>query len=254
MGLSEFLEIKEPDVECLFDPKPEDAARLIHKRRTSHVIVIYGELIAYYEGRAKSRLDELMPRIVITKPDGTFMIHEAEKREPRLWNPSPSHLYVTVENGVLTLKSVRQNPREVVIVEMPVIRFVGAFRLGFTEDYRVIGREEDIVNAILKNPSIIEDGLRVIATEYHTTFGDIDVLARDVRGNTVVIECKRSRAGPEAVSQLKRYVDYMRLREGERVRGILVAPSISTNAYRLLKMYGLEFRRIEPKALGDKGH
>ncbi len=131
-----------------------------------------------------------------------------------------------------------------------MIRLVSALRLGVTLNYRVFGTEEDLVNAIVSNPGIVEDGLQIIAREYHTIVGDIDLLGKDSRGNLVVIECKRSQAGPDAVNQLKRYVEHLSQKEGRNVRGgILVAPSISSAAYHYLRQYGLEFRRVEPKGL-----
>ncbi|WP_054857554.1 endonuclease NucS [Vulcanisaeta sp. JCM 16159] len=238
-----------PDLEYLVDPMPTEALRLINLRKSTHVMLIYGDMTASYEGRAKSQLEELMPRLVVSKPDGTFMIHEASKERPRLWNPPPSTLYASINLGVLTLRSVRASPREVVIVEIPVIRFIGAVRLGVTLNYRVFGTEEDMVNAIVNNPSIVEEGLQVIAREYHTIVGDIDILGKDSKGNLVVIECKRSQAGPEAVNQLKRYVEHLSQKEDRNVRGILVAPSISSAAYHYLRSYGLEFRRVEPKGM-----
>ncbi|ADY00499.1 hypothetical protein VMUT_0285 [Vulcanisaeta moutnovskia 768-28] len=238
-----------PDLEYLVDPTPAEALRLINLRKSTHVILIYGDMTASYEGRAKSQLEDLMPRLIISKPDGTFMVHESNKERPRLWNPPPSTLYASINLGILTLRSVRQSPREVVVVDIPVIRFVSAVRLGVTLNYRVFGREEDVVNAIISNPSIIEDSLQIIAREYHTIVGDIDLLGKDSKGNLVVIECKRSQAGPEAVNQLKRYVEHLSQKEGKNVRGILVAPSISSAAYHYLRQYGLEFRRVEPKEL-----
>ncbi|WP_054853981.1 endonuclease NucS [Vulcanisaeta distributa] len=250
MDLTSFVGGKStPDLEYLVDPSPTEALRLINLRKSTHVILVYGDMTASYEGRAKSQLEELMPRLVVSKPDGTFMVHEASKERPRLWNPPPSTLYASINLGVLTLRSVRASPREVVIVEIPVIRFISAVRLGVTLNYRVFGTEEDMVNAIVNNPSIVEEGgLQIIAREYHTIVGDIDILGKDSKGNLVVIECKRSQAGPEAVNQLKRYVEHLNQKEGRNVRGgILVAPSISSAAYHYLRSYGLEFRRVEPK-------
>jgi Predicted nuclease of the RecB family len=74
--------------------------------------------------------------------------------------------------------------------------------------------------------------------------GSIDILGEDKLGNLVVVEVKRGEASPEAVHQLKRYVEYIKGKNpGRGVRGILVATGISTSAYRYLKDYGLEFRR-----------
>ena len=73
----------------------------------------------------------------------------------------------------------------------------------------------------------------------------MDVLGRDKDGNIVILELKRRRADLHAVSQLKRYVEAMR-EEYERVRGILVAPSLTSGARKLLEKEGLEFRKLAP--------
>ena len=65
------------------------------------------------------------------------------------------------------------------------------------------------------------------------------------------MEFKRSTAQLSGVSQLKRYVDYMSHRY-ENVRGILVAPDITSSALRLLKEYGFEYRKLRPPRPGLK--
>ncbi len=127
MDLTSFINKEAaPDLEYLVDPSPTEALRLINLRKSTHVILVYGDMTASYEGRAKSQLEDLMPRLVISKPDGTFMVHESNKEKPRLWNPPPSTLYASINLGVLTLRSVRASPREIVVVEVPVIRLVSA--------------------------------------------------------------------------------------------------------------------------------
>jgi RecB family endonuclease NucS len=46
------------------------------------------------------------------------------------------------------------------------------------------------------------------------------------------------------VSQLKRYVDEIKEKHEKKVRGILVAPNITSSALKLLKEYGLEYVKI----------
>ncbi len=236
---------------ALMDPSPDEACTMINKYRAKYVIVLYGNLKAHYEGRAKSDL-ELAPRLVILKPDGALLIHEATKREPVIWQPPKASLYAQVDNGVLVLKSVRSSPYEVVRIEIPSLYFLGLFKLGISENYRVYGSEKDIVDYIVKNPDIIEQGLKIIAREYETNVGSIDILAEDSNGNLVVIEVKRGQAGPEAVHQLKRYVEHMQKVTGREVRGILVAQDISSSAYRYLREYGFKFVRIPQKVLLGK--
>jgi len=64
-------------------------------------------------------------------------------------------------------------------------------------------------------------------------------------GNLVVLELKRRKADLHAVSQLKRYVEALSKEHGN-VRGILVAPSLTSGAKKLLEKEGLEFRKVQP--------
>jgi RecB family endonuclease NucS len=61
---------------------------------------------------------------------------------------------------------------------------------------------------------------------------------------------KRRRVGPDAVGQLGRYVDALErdLHADAEVRGILVAPSVTERARRLLAEQGMEFVALEPAA------
>ncbi|MGC8570540.1 endonuclease NucS [Caldivirga sp.] len=227
----------------LINPPVKDAAQFISKHKASKVIVIYGQVEATYSGRASAQV-KLMPRLIVTKPDGVLMIHEGRKEKPIIWNPPGSQLFVSVDDGVLVLRSIRRSPREYVTVYVPEVYMVASMELGLTEDFKVIGTEKDIVDAIVANPGLIEDGFKVISREYETMVGSIDLLGEDKSGNLVVVEVKRSEASPEAVHQLKRYVDYIAGKNpGRVIRGVLVAAWISTSAYRYLRDYGLEFRR-----------
>jgi RecB family endonuclease NucS len=96
-----------------------------------------------------------------------------------------------------------------------------------------------------ENHEAIEEGFKPIAQEKPTSKGVIDILGKDKNGNLVILELKRRRANLDAVSQLKRYVDTMK-EETKNLRGILVAPSITENAFNLLKESGMEFREINP--------
>ena len=96
-----------------------------------------------------------------------------------------------------------------------------------------------------EHPEVIEEGFKPITQEKSTSKGVIDMLGKDKNGNLVVLELKRRRANLDAVSQLKRYVDTMK-KETKNLRGILVAPSITENAFNLLKENGMEFKKINP--------
>ncbi|NPA99832.1 MAG: DUF91 domain-containing protein [Crenarchaeota archaeon] len=238
--------------ECIIlkDPDADEAVKLINANRHRRVIVIYGKLRATYEGRARASLD-LAPRILILKPDGTLLIHESTKREPVIWQPPRAVNYACVEDGILVIKSTRTNPYEIVKIEIPLLYFLGLFNVGITENYKVLGTEKDVVNVLVKKIDMVEKDLKVIAREYQTIAGSIDILAEDSKGNIVVIEVKRGMAGPEAVHQLKRYVDVLSKTSQRPVRGILVAEDISSSAYKYLREYGFKFVRISRKMLED---
>jgi RecB family endonuclease NucS len=87
-----------------------------------------------------------------------------------------------------------------------------------------------------------------LATERRTPAGAVDIYGEDADGRAVAVELKRRRVGPDAVGQLGRYVDAMErdLHADTEVRGILVAPSVTDRASRLLAERGLEFVPLTP--------
>ena len=87
-----------------------------------------------------------------------------------------------------------------------------------------VSLEKDLQNYLSKRLNEIEDGLTLISTEYGTSAGFIDILAKDVSGNYVVIELKAGRASDAAIGQLLGYIGAL-IETGisGNVRGILVA-------------------------------
>ncbi|MGC9130836.1 MAG: endonuclease NucS [Pyrobaculum sp.] len=227
-------------------PKPEEAARLINSGKRRGVVVVVGVCEVSYTGRAAAALGPGR-RLLILKRDGTLLLHEAEKAQPKIWNPPGSSTAAYVEGGVLVVKSVRSRPFETVRVVFRQVDFVAAFDVG-TSELALVGTESDVVEALVRNPSIIEEGLEVVGVEVPTDVGHIDILARDRGGRYVIIEVKRDVATHDAVFQLARYVELYR-RKGHEVRGVLVASDISSTALEYLKRYDLEFVKVNPREL-----
>ncbi len=67
--------------------------------------------------------------------------------------------------------------------------------------------------------------------EYPTAVGPIDILAIDDESGFVVFELKRARSPDHAIGQLSRYMGWVTqtIGRGNRVRGVIVAKSISDN-------------------------
>ena len=110
-------------------------------------------------------------------------------------------------------------------------------------------REHDaLLERVLDDPDLIEPGFRPLSTERSTPAGAVDLYGKDVEGRSVAVEFKTERAGPDAVSQLRRYVDALArdLHAKAEVRGVLVAPSVTDRARRMLEERGLTFVPLWP--------
>jgi len=201
-----------------------------------------------YRGRARSSLGR-GDRIIILKEDGTLIVHQRTGRNPVNWMPPKSRTDVRLEDGLLRLVSTKSKERERMEITIFSVKGMESFRLEDFERIEVYGTEKDFVKELLEDPSLIEKGFRLTKNERITIAGSIDISGVDSEGNPVVVEVKRSRATPQDVIQLKRYVDSLRRKTEKRVRGILVCPSSSSRARRLLTEYGLETKRINPMRL-----
>lgn len=87
-----------------------------------------------------------------------------------------------------------------------------------------VSLEKDLQNYLSKKLNEIEDGLTIVSTEYGTSAGFIDILAKDINANYVVIELKAGKANDAAIGQLLGYIGALMESESTKnVRGILVA-------------------------------
>ena len=209
------------------------------------IIIITACCRVFYEGRAKSNLEK-GDRVIIIKPDGSFLIHKSEKRNPVNWQPPGCALKFKVKDDLLLIRSIRKNPKEILDVEISKTYMATYFVAKDYEKLDLIGSEEDMARFIFyENPEVIEEGFKPIEKEKSISNGVIDIFGKDKDGNMVILELKRVKGSLGAVSQLKRYVDNLK-EENECLRGILVAPSITDSAMNLLKEYGLEFKELHP--------
>ncbi|WP_099209410.1 endonuclease NucS [Thermococcus henrietii] len=239
-----------PKVELRENPSPEEIKLLVDSAVSSEgMLTIFARCRVHYDGRAKS---ELGPgdRVIIVKPDGSFLIHQKEKREPVNWQPPGSVVRLELR-GKPVLISVRRKPRETLEVELDEVYLITVFHAEDYEELALTGSEAEMAELIFEKPEVIEPGFKPLYREKPIKHGIVDVLGVDKDGNLVVLELKRRRADLHAVSQLKRYVETLR-EEHENVRGILVAPSLTSGAKKLLEKEGLEFRKLEPPKRGRK--
>jgi hypothetical protein len=112
----------------------------------------------------------------------------------------------------------------------------------------IVGMETDVVNQIVSEPGIIEEGLRIVKREKAVKTGSIDLYGYDRNHVPVVIEVKRSLATISSVHQLRMYVkDIKKDRKEPLVRGILCAPRVPDMVRKLLEEHNLEWKEVERK-------
>ncbi|WP_407067146.1 endonuclease NucS [Haloterrigena salinisoli] len=236
------------------------------------LVTVFGRCTVDYEGRASSTL-EAGDRHVMLKPDGAALVHTDEGQQPVNWQPPGCEHDVYCERAdadtdadgageaesgataaesddgtTLVLESLRSSPDERLLVRFQRVLQVSAFSGTDENELALSGTEEDLRQRILEEPTLLEPGFTPLATERATPAGAVDIYGEDSAGRTVVVELKRRRVGPDAVGQLRRYVDALErdLHADADVRGILVAPSVTDRAERLLGDHGLEFVSLEP--------
>jgi RecB family endonuclease NucS len=152
----------------------------------------------------------------------------------------------SVKDDNLILRSRHTNPPEKMKIIFRNLQLVTATSLRDNAKLIISGMETDVVNEIISNPAVIEEGLRISKREKHVKSGMIDLFGYDKNHTPVIIEVKRSLANISAVQQLRMYVsDIKKDVDSANVRGILCAPRIPDMVKKLLSDYGLEWQEVE---------
>ncbi len=240
--------------ELVRDPSFEEAERIIKEyvsRR--YTLQVNGLCSVNYQGRAKSKLDR-GERIVIVKQDSALLVHGPQNYQPKNWQPEVDSFDVRIEevdaeggdgarDSELVLTAFRKSPDEKVEIRFERIDLVSVAKLIDKSDLEIRGHEVDIHESIEESPELVEGGLKIIEREKETPAGFIDVFARDEKNNYVVIEVKRN-PDYNTVLQLQRYVDEIEKEYRGEVRGILVAPKMTSKVLDYLEDRGLEFVEV----------
>ncbi len=237
-----------PRVHTLERPTAEAAREAVADAIDRDALVtVFGRCTVDYDGRAASTL-EAGDRLVMFKPDGAALVHTDEGQQPVNWQPPGCDHEAYLEDGSLHLRSLRSTPEEELLVSFESVLQVSAYAMADSSELSLVGTEADLKARLLEDPDLLEPGFTPLATERDTPAGAVDLYGEDADGRTVVVELKRRRVGPDAVGQLRRYVDAVErdLHVDATVRGILVAPSVTDRASRLLAEHGLEFVALEP--------
>lgn len=210
--------------------------------------MVVGNCRVDYEGRASSTLG-WGDRVAIVKQDGSILVHRPVGYEPVNWQPPKCLVKARLEDsGTVVIVASRAQPRETVSIEFQEITLTATGNLSDSGEFALHVTEEQMKQALLTAPSLLEDGLKPLMEEKSLgNAGFTDIYAEDKDGNLVVVEIKRVPASKDALMQLKRYLDRIRKNTDRSLRGIVVAPELRKSAQPLLHSLKLEFVRLAPE-------
>ncbi len=228
----------------MVSPELDEArSELVKALEARMMVTMVANCTVSYSGRTGSDIGE-GERLVILKGDGCVLVHRGKDYQPVNWQPSGCVFQTRIDSGRLIVKAVRPSPLETLTIEMDRIEFLSAFRLRDEAEFILHSTEEEMQKAILAEPDLIEQGLRVIDFEKKVAPGFVDVYGIDSQGNTVVIEIKKDPAGATAVKQLAEYLKYLSPAEGKRLRPIIVAPSLAKGVLPTVEKMRIEFKPL----------
>ena len=223
---------------------------LLKSFRRKDFVIIAGNCRCEYSGRASSSLD-WGDRITLIKGDGSVQVHRPSGYEPVNWQPPGCMFSIIFEDSLLNIRSNRPKPKEILDIFFRNIFFITSGRPVDDADFNLHVSEEQMRDALVSNPSILEEGLRLIDFERKVEPGFIDFYGKDELGRIVIVELKRASAGKEAVLQLKRYVDEVKKTNRTAVRGILAAPRLKSGTQSMLISLGMEFKKLTPEKCAE---
>jgi hypothetical protein len=184
------------------------------------------------------------------KPDGTVLVHGPDGHRPLHPQPDGDRIDASLDEdaSAFVLAAGPTGGEDQLVVAFEAVDLASAFPVDEHATDAPSGTEADLKDRVLERPELVEPGLRPLATERDTPAGPVDVYAEAADGQPVVLELKRERAGPAAISQLARYVDALAtdLHGDATPRGVLVAPGLTPRARRLLDDHDLDFAVVEP--------
>ena len=193
-----------------------------------------------YIGRLEASLPEAT-RLIMVKADGCVAIHaDGGAYKPLNWMNAPNEIREFPDRWEIT------NPKgERLIINLLQVLSDVSHELGDDPGLSKDGVEAHLQELLAAYPTVIEDGLILIAREYPTAIGPVDLLCRASDGTTVAIEIKR-RGEIDGVEQLGRYLEYLRVDTSLGVlRGVFVAQSIKPQARTLAETRGLTWKEVD---------
>jgi len=199
-----------------------------------------------YTGRLTAHLPE-STRLVMIKADGSVLVHaDAGGYKPLNWMTPPTVVEESPERIVVRKRAGSSEDRlEIAIAE--TLSDV-SHEMGLPGDDAALakdGVEAHLQELLAEQPGWCGEGLRLVRREWPTDIGPVDLMCRDGDECWVAVEIKRV-AGIEAVEQLTRYLERIRLDPAfESCRGVLAAQAIKPQARVLAQARGIDWVEVD---------
>jgi RecB family endonuclease NucS len=204
-----------------------------------------------YAGRLSTVLPEAV-RLLMIKPDGTFMVWaDGGGVKPLNWMTPPTVLeQESDEDGRPTLLTVRRHRGEDRL-EIAISEILSDSEqeldaeLGLEKE----GVERELQELLAAAPQWCGEGLRLVRREWPTDIGPVDLMCRDEGEGWIAVEIKRV-GTIDAVEQLSRYLERIRLDPAMGAcRGILAAQTLKPQAVVLAGARGIDCVEVDPSVL-----
>lgn len=205
-----------------------------------------------YTGRLSTEAGEAV-RLLMVKADGTFMVWSdwgGSSVKPLNWMSPPTVIEETHGVIVVRKRGARTEDRlEIRLAEIlsDITHDMGppGEGSGPSKD----GVEADLQKLLAEQPHWCGEGLRLVRREWPTDVGPVDLMCRDEDEQWVAVEIKRV-AGLEAVEQLTRYLERIRLDPAFiSCRGVLAAQRIKPQARVLAAARAIECVEVDLEVL-----
>jgi RecB family endonuclease NucS len=200
-----------------------------------------------YTGRLNAFLPE-STRLLMLKADGSVLVHaDAGGYKPLNWMTPPTTITDDGEAIVVSKRQGRSEDR----LEIRLFEVLSDVEhdMGEAAALEKDGVERHLQLELAAQPQVLEDGLRLVRREWQTEIGPVDLMCTSARAEWVAVEIKRI-ATIEAVEQLTRYLDFIRIDPAKaECRGILAAQSVKPQAATLAESRGIRCVEVDLELL-----
>jgi RecB family endonuclease NucS len=204
-------------------------------------------IVARCEVRYSGRLNAILPeavRLIIVKTDGSVLVHsDAGGYKPLNWMTPPT--VIEEAPGQMVVRKHAGATEDRLEVQIAEVLSDVVHDMGDDPALSKDGVEAHLQELLAEQPECCGEGFRLVRREWPTDIGPVDLMCRDATEQWVAVEIKRV-AGIEAVEQLTRYLERIRLDPAfASCRGVLAAQAIKRQARVLAEARGIDCVEVD---------